>query len=58
MKRITDPTFRYTRAIDTDVGKTFAKARRRMREEREAQARADAEAAEKVSPMPRQAKGR
>lgn len=31
-KRLTDPTFRYTSAAATDIRRTFAKARRAMRE--------------------------
>lgn len=27
MKRITDPSFKYTRAVETDIRKTFRKAR-------------------------------
>ncbi len=31
-KRITDPTFRYVNAANTDIAKTFARIRREMRE--------------------------
>lgn len=32
MKRITDPSFRYTPAIATDLKKTFARVRRAQRQ--------------------------
>jgi hypothetical protein len=38
MKSILDPTFRYTKSIDTDIRKTFA----RIRREQQKQARAHA----------------
>lgn len=38
MKSILDPTFRYTKSIDTDIRKTFA----RIRREQQKQARARA----------------
>lgn len=31
MKSILDPTFRYTKSIDTDLRKTFARIRREQR---------------------------
>lgn len=31
MKKITDPTFKYTRSTDTDIRKTFARVRKEMR---------------------------
>jgi hypothetical protein len=38
MKSILDPSFRYTKSVDTDLRKTFA----RIRREQERQARAQA----------------
>ena len=31
MKSILDPTFRYTKSVETDLRKTFARVRREMR---------------------------
>ena len=45
MKRLTDPTFKYTPSHETDLRKKFAKIRR-------AQKAAAAEAAAKVSVLP------
>jgi hypothetical protein len=48
MKSLLDPSFRYTKSIDTDVRKTFA----RIRREQQKQARAHAgEGAGVVLPM-------
>jgi len=44
MKRITDPTFKYTPAVSTDIRKTFA----RVRKEQESLRR---EVNEKVQPL-------
>jgi len=33
-KSILDPTFRYTNSASTDIRKTFARARRQLRQER------------------------
>ena len=49
MKRITDSDFVYTNAVATDIKRTFAKARLRLKREAERQAIADAEAQKKVS---------
>lgn len=46
MKSILDPSFKYTSSANTDIRKTFARARREMRKEKEAQeqqAKADAD---------------
>lgn len=50
MKRITDPTFRYVPAVETDLRKTFARIRR---EQREAEERARQEQATKVAQLKR-----
>jgi hypothetical protein len=51
MKSIFDRSFRYTSSAETDVRKTFARVRRKMREEEELRAVAEAEAKAKVSPI-------
>ena len=51
MKSIFDRSFRYTSSAETDVRKTFARVRRKMREEEELRAIAEAEAKAKVSPI-------
>lgn len=38
-KRITDASFKYVNAANTDIGKTFARIRKQQREAREAEAR-------------------
>lgn len=54
MKSIFDRSFRYTSSAETDLRKTFAKVRRRLREEDELRALAEAEAKAKVSPIKQQ----
>ena len=51
MKSIFDRSFRYTSSAETDLRKTFARVRRRLREEEELRALAEAEAKSKVSPL-------
>ena len=51
MKSIFDRSFRYTSSAETDVRKTFARVRRRLKEEEELRAHAEAEAKAKVSPI-------
>ena len=51
MKSIFDRSFRYTSSAETDLRKTFARARRKIREEEEMRALAEAEAKSKVSPI-------
>jgi hypothetical protein len=51
MKSIFDRSFRYTSSAETDVRKTFARIRRRLKEEEELRAIAEAEAKAKVSPI-------
>jgi len=45
MKSLLDPTFKYTSAVDTDISKTFARARKAMKA---AAARTPQEAADKA----------
>jgi hypothetical protein len=54
MKSIFDRSFRYTSSAETDLRKTFARVRRRLREEDELRALAEAEAKAKVSPIKQQ----
>lgn len=51
MKSIFDRSFRYTSSAETDLRKTFARVRRRIREEEELRSLAEAEAKAKVSPI-------
>jgi DNA transposition AAA+ family ATPase len=51
MKSIFDRSFRYTSSAETDLRRTFARVRRRIREEEELRALAEAEAKAKVSPI-------
>ena len=49
MKRLTDPDFVYTNSASTDIKRTFAKARLRLKREAERQRVADEEAKVKVT---------
>ena len=49
MKSILDPSFHYTRSIDTDLRKTFARVRRELRQ----QAQSHGEQSAKVVSMSR-----
>ena len=51
MKSILNNSFRYTSSAETDLRKTFARARRKLREEEELRAMAEAEVKAKVSPI-------
>ena len=42
MKSILDPSFRYTKSVDTDLRKTFARVRRELRNRYQTQAAAEA----------------
>jgi len=53
MKPITDPTFRYVNAASTDISKTIARARLRLKREAEERARDDQERAAKVKTITR-----
>ena len=37
MKSILDPSFRYTKSVDTDLRKTFARVRRELRKPQQGQ---------------------
>jgi len=53
MKSILDPSFRYTRSIDTDLKKTFARVRRELNNQQRSRAAADVERMNKVLPIRR-----
>jgi hypothetical protein len=50
MKSILDPSFRYTKSVETDLRKTFARARREIRKRQQEQAAAGVDVA-KVLPF-------
>ena len=50
MKSILDPSFRYTKSVETDLRKTFARARREIRRQQQEQAAA-VDGAAKVLPF-------
>ena len=50
MKHILDSSFRYKPSFDTDVRKTFEKARRQQQDREREQAKADADAKESAAP--------
>jgi hypothetical protein len=51
MKSILDPSFRYTKSVETDLKKTFARVRRELRNQQQQQAMARAELMRKVPPF-------
>lgn len=50
MKSILDPSFRYTKSVETDLRKTFARIRRELRKQTQ-QSAASAEVMRKVLPF-------
>jgi hypothetical protein len=48
MKSILDPSFRYTKSVDTDLKRTFARIRRDQRKKERVVAAAQADSANKV----------
>ena len=44
MKSILDPSFRYTKSVETDLRKTFARIRRERRKQEQAQVSGDNDA--------------
>ena len=48
MKSILDPSFRYTKSVETDLRKTFARVRRELRKEQQSQATSNADLMSKV----------
>ena len=51
MKSILDPSFRYTKSVETDLRKTFARIRRERRKQQEQQSAARVELMRKVLPF-------
>jgi hypothetical protein len=51
MKSILDPSFRYTKSVETDLHKTFARIRRERRKQEQAQVSGDNDAIRKVLPL-------
>lgn len=56
MKRITDPDFRYTSSVETDLRKTFARVRREAKLEAERRVADAEESARKVRALREAAK--
>ena len=48
MKSILDPSFRYTKSVDTDLRKTFARIRRELRKQQQPQGTPSVESLKKV----------
>jgi hypothetical protein len=51
MKSILDPSFRYTNSVETDLRKTFAKARRELRKQPQAHGGVNGEGTRNVLPL-------
>jgi hypothetical protein len=51
MRSVLDRSFQYTPSAETNLRKTFARVRRRLREEEKERVLAEAEAKGKVSPL-------
>ena len=51
MKSILDPTFRYTKSVDTDLKKTFARIRRMQRKQGDLKAAQNTEVTRNVLPL-------
>jgi hypothetical protein len=51
MKSILDPSFRYTKSVETDLRKTFARVRRELRKQQQEQSIVCADAMKKVVPF-------
>ena len=51
MKSILDPSFRYTKSVETDLRKTFARVRREIRKQQQEPSPADAGVSRKVLPF-------
>ena len=52
MKSILDPSFRYTKSVETDLRKTFARVRRELRKQQQEPSTVSVEAIRKVLPFP------
>jgi hypothetical protein len=51
MKSILDPSFRYTKSVETDLRKTFARVRRELRKHQQEQSAFSDEVIRKVLPF-------
>jgi len=51
MKSILDPSFRYTKSVETDLRKTFARVRREIRKQRQEPSTPSVEVAGNVVPL-------
>jgi hypothetical protein len=51
MKSILDPSFRYTKSVETDLRKTFARVRRDLRKQQQEQSTDSVEGIRKVLPF-------
>ena len=51
MKSILDPSFRYTKSVETDLRKTFARVRRELRKQQYGQSTDSVETMRKVLPF-------
>ena len=51
MKSILDPSFRYTKSVETDLRKTFARIRRELRKQQQDQATIGVGATRKILPF-------
>lgn len=51
MRSILDPSFRYTKSVETDLRKTFARVRRELRKQDEARNAANDQALQKIVPL-------
>jgi hypothetical protein len=51
MKSILDPSFRYTKSVETDLRKTFARVHRELRKQQLEQSTISAEVMRKILPF-------
>jgi len=51
MKSILDPSFRYTKSVETDLRKTFARVRRELRKQQQEQSTVSVEVIRKILPF-------
>jgi len=51
VKSILDPSFRYTKSVETDLRKTFARVRRALRKQQQEQSTVSVEVIRKILPF-------
>lgn len=51
MKSVLDPSFRYTKSVETDLRKTFARVRRELRKQQQEQSTVSVQVIRKVLPF-------